>query len=269
MTRRPKRGEGREGDEPRGVAHVYEGPEVLTALLGRAGSALSAEEVTERFRSAQSHGEERSDAIPGLFEQEPRFASPDEARRLYGNLFGLWDRLAAGLPAGDDAPAVAEEPEREATPLPRRGAVAGEELTPEVVEAVWKHLAAMPEREKRRLRDRFENAQPDLAAWLEALPLPPEAGVAAQDLGFEAWAMFDVAFGDRVGAVAFKDLRAIEAEPPPAEAVQPALAAYAAEALDLVQEDDPAFAAADRAQVERVVAAVAAALTGAIAGEVN
>jgi hypothetical protein len=264
MTRRPKR---REAAELTGIARVYEGPELVSALLERAGSALSAPEVAERFRAAIAAGEDRSDAIPALFEAEPRFASPDEARRLYGNLFALWDRLAAGKDVGVDVPAA--DPEAavapgEPPPLPPRGAAARGELTPELVEAVWKHLSALPERERQRLEDRFENAQPDLAAWLDAAALPEAVAVAARDLAFEAWAMFDVAFGDRLGAPAFKDLRAVEAEPPPLEASQPALGAYATEALDLAQDDDPSFSAAERAQVERVIAAVAAALGSAV-----
>src|SRR5919204_5087327 len=105
MARRPKRGESR---EPLSIPHVYEGPEVVSALLARAGSPLGATEVAERFRAAHAAGADRSDAIPALFDAEPRFSSPDEARRLYGNLFALWDRIAAGRSADDDAPAVGE-----------------------------------------------------------------------------------------------------------------------------------------------------------------
>jgi hypothetical protein len=262
----------RRGEEARGPAipHVYEGPEVLSSLLARAGAPLPAKDVAERFRAAQARGDARGEAISALFTAEPRFGSPDDARRLYGNLFALWDRLAAGGAVEDDVPAA--EPDEDAAaepapPLPPRGAAEGDELTADVVEAVWKHLAAVDDRERRRLRDRFENAQPDLVAWLDAAPLPESGALAAQDLAFETWAMFDVAFGDRVAAVPFAALRALEREPPPLEAWQPALAAYAAEALDLAQDDDPAFGAAERAQVERVVAAVAAALGRGLAGD--
>ena len=53
-------------------------------------------------------------------------------------------------------------------------------------------------------------------------------------------------------------------EPPPLDAEQPALAAYAAEVLDLLSEEDETFGAGPRAQVERVVAAAAAALASAL-----
>jgi hypothetical protein len=246
---------------------VYEGPEVLTALLQRAGSPYTAQETAERFRRAQAAGEERSDVIPSLFQTEPRFDAPEAARRLYGNLFALWDRIAAGVSIADDAPAVVPEIPRAPPPLPARGTVRGTQLTPGVVEAVWKHLDALSERERRRLRDRFEAAQPDLTAWLDALPLADEAAAAVQDLAFEAWAMFDVAFGDRGEAVAFRELRNLEVEPPALETSQPALAAYVAEALDLVSEESPDLSVAGRAQVERVMATLALALADALAPE--
>jgi len=255
-----RRGRGREGAP--GIVPVYEGPEVLTSLLGRAGSPHGAEEVSARFAEAQRTGEPRGAVIPGLFPEEPHFATPEDARRLYGNLFGLWARLAAGLGPHDDAPEVAAEPEL--PPLPPRGALEGEVLPADLVEAVWKHLAAAAPREVQRRRDRFMNAQPDLAAWLDAVPLPETGGLAAADLVFEAWAMFDQAHGDRLEAVSYRSLRELEEEPPPLEETQPPLAAYAAEQLDVIQDEDPGFDETARAQVERAVAAGVAALAGAV-----
>jgi hypothetical protein len=259
MSRR--RGQGPEGQ---GIPGIYEGPEVLSSLLARAGAPLAAEEVAERFRKAQAAGEPRSSVIPGLFPDEPRFASPEEARRLYGNLFGLWARLAAGLGVHDDAPDV-WEPEAP-PPLPERGSQPGDVLTPELVERVWTALADSPPRDLQRRRDRFQHAQPDLVAWLEALALPGPAALAVQDLAFEAWAMLDQAFGERLQTVAFRALRELEKEPPPLDQVQPALAAYVAEQLDLSADDEagPALEPAARAQAERALATLGAALTGAV-----
>jgi hypothetical protein len=236
---------------------------VLTALLARAGSPHDAEAVAEAFARAQASGEPRSAVIPGLFPEEPRFESPDAARRLYGNLFGLWGRLAAGLGPHDDAPEVVPEPPPP-PPLPVRGIAAGRTVPADVVDAVWRHLAAAPPREVQRRRDRFQNAQPDLAAWLDAAPLPEAGALAVLDLAFESWAMLDQAFGERLGAAEYADLRALEDEPPPLEESQPALGAYAAEQLDLLADDDPSFGAAERAQVEKALAIAVAALTGAV-----
>ncbi len=253
----------RERERPEPPKGGYEGPEVLTALLAQAGSPHGAEEVAEHFRTATAAGEPRSDVIPSLFPEEPRFESPEAARRLYANLFGLWDRVAAGLGAEDDEPVVVETP----PPAPERGSVDGRVLPQEFVEASWRFLAALPEREVSRLRDRFQNLQPDIDAWLGEVELPDAGGIAAHDLVFEAWVMFDRAFDDRLGDVEWKELRDLEAEPPALESIQPALAAYVAEQLDNLEDEEPAFGAPERAQVEKVVAAAAAALTRVIADD--
>jgi hypothetical protein len=236
---------------------------VLTALLARAGSPHDAAAVAVVFARAQAVDEPRSAVIPGLFPTEPHFESPEAARRLYANLFGLWERLAAGLGPHDDAPEVVPEPPS-ASPLPTRGMASGRTVPADVVEAVWRHLAASPPRDVQRRRDRFQNVQPDLAAWLDAAPLPGPGALAALDLAFEGWAMLDQAFGDRLCPVEWKQLRAIQDEPPPLEQSQPAIALYAAEQLDILADEDPAFGAAERAQVEKVAAVALAALTRAV-----
>ena len=245
-----------------GLAPVYEGPEVLTSLLRQAGSPHDSEAVAGIFSRAQAAGEPRSAVIPALFPEEPRFASPEEARRLYSNLFGLWARLSAGLGPHDDAPEVAGEPAP--APVSERGTSGGETLPADLVEAVWRHLAAASPRELQSRRDRFQSSQPDLTGWLEATPIPDSGALAALDIAFESWAMFDQAFGDRLGAVDFDELRALEKEPPPVEQTQPALAVYVAEQLDVVADEDPAFGPEARAQVERIAATLAAAFTAAV-----
>ena len=63
MSRRRGGGSG----APGGIAPVYEGPDVLTALLSRAGSPHDADAVAEIFSRAQGAGEPRAAVIPGLF----------------------------------------------------------------------------------------------------------------------------------------------------------------------------------------------------------
>jgi hypothetical protein len=268
-----RRGKGPREDEHGGeLPGAYEGPEVLSALLRHVGSPHDAHEVAERFARAQSEGSDRSSVIPGLFPSEPRFDSPEHARRLYANLFGLWARLASGGGVQGDAPASAEASPVAApapvppppVPLPERGLAPGTELPPDVIEAVWRHLASAQQGEVTRLRDRFANGQPDLAAWLDAVELPDAGALAALDLAFEAWVMFDQAFGERLRAVEFRELRALEADPPALEDEQPAFAAYVGEQLDLLVDEDPAFDPAAREGVERVAAVVGGALTRAV-----
>ncbi|HQR29678.1 MAG TPA: hypothetical protein PLL32_04650, partial [Anaeromyxobacteraceae bacterium] len=136
---------------------------------------------------------------------------------------------------------------------------------PAFVEQAWRWLAALPGRDVTRLRDRFQNLQPDLDAWLGEVEVPESGGLAAHDLVFETWAMMDQAFDDRLGDVDWRELRELEAEPPALESVQPALAGYVAEQLDNLEDEDPAFGVAERAQVERVIAAAGAALTRVVA----
>ena len=59
MSKRERRSSGAPG-----IAPEYEGPQVLDALLARAGCPLGATEVEERFREAIAAGIERSDAVP-------------------------------------------------------------------------------------------------------------------------------------------------------------------------------------------------------------
>jgi hypothetical protein len=259
MTKR--RGSGRQA--PTGIDASYEGPEVLTELLRRAGSPHGAEEAAAAFAQAQKKGEPRSAVIPGLFPEEPRFDGPDAARRLYANLFGLWARVASGLGPHDDAPVTVDEPPPP-PPLPERGSTTGDTVPAEVVEVVWRHLAALSPREVQRRRDRFQNVQPDLAAWLETIPLPESGGLAALDLAFEAWAMMDQAFGDRLDAVNHRDLRELEKEPPVLEGTQPAIASYVGEQLDNLSDEDTSFRPEERAQVEKALATVVGALTDAV-----
>lgn len=263
MSRRPRRGEGGGTGAAAGLPPIYEGPEVLEALLRRAGASLGGEDVIARFTQAVAQREPRNAVIPALFAEEPRFASPEEARRLYGNLFGLWARLEAGLGAHDDAPDVVPEPPPP-PPLPERGMTPGTQAPAELVEAVWKNLAAMPPRELARRRDRYMNVQADVVAWLDATPLPEAGALAVTDLAFEAWAVLDQAFGERLAMADWKTLARLAKEPPPAEATQPALAAYAAEALDTLAAEDDAFDDGARAQVEKVVATLLAGFTAAL-----
>ncbi len=263
MSRRPRRGAPGGAGAATGLPPIYEGPEVLSALLARAGAAVDAEEVIARFTRAVAQREPRGAVIPTLFTAEPRFASPEEARRLYGNLFGLYARLEAGLGAHDDAPDVVAEPPAP-PPLPERGLTPGRLVPAEVVDAVWRDMTAAAPRDLDRRRDRYMNVQADVVTWLDGVPLPEAGALAATDLAFELWLMLDQAFGERLAMVEWRALKRLEREPPPAATTQPALAAYAAEALDVLAAEDDAFDEAARAQLEKVVATLLAAFTAAL-----
>jgi len=63
---------------------------------------LTVTQVANTMRQAQTAGETSANAIPRLFEGEPRFPDPATAARVYGNLLGLWDLLLAGEPLEQD-----------------------------------------------------------------------------------------------------------------------------------------------------------------------
>jgi hypothetical protein len=258
VTKRPNKTR-----SPGGLTPIYEGPEVVGALLAKAGSPFDVEEVAARFSAAIAADETRAMVIPSLFEEEPHFASPEDARRLYANLFGLWLRMVEGRGLNDDAPDVMPEPPKPA-PLPERGSCAGDSPPADVVEGMWRRLAEAGERDLRRLRDRFSNTQPEIEAWLDELQLTDAAVAAVHELAFETWAVFDQCFGERLGVAEWSDLRALEREPPAVEVDHPALATYLSEQLDNHSDEDPNFGAPERAQVERAIGAIAAALSGAV-----
>src|SRR2546423_4153246 len=97
----------RERDSGAPLPRVYEGEAVLAELLAVAGSPLPVATVKDVFAQAHAAHDPPSEAIPALFPEEPHFPSPELARRLYGNLFGLWDRVARGQL---DEPRRAPEP---------------------------------------------------------------------------------------------------------------------------------------------------------------
>lgn len=234
------------------LPRVYEGQKVLAELMARVGSVLSPDDVKSLFAQAQKAGERPAQIFPELFDGEPRFPSPEEAKRLYGNLFGLWDRLAAGKPP---EPRGKDEQPPQPTPLPPPAPLAeGErQLSDAFVEQGFSALTTLPPKEARRLRDRFEQRESELVEVLRLLGLAPSAEEAAVDLAFELWLLCTWALGERVGRTTFSSLRS--AAP---QGSQPALQRYIAEWLaEAALEEEEPLAAADREKIEPVLAAAA------------
>src|SRR5690606_6014440 len=96
----------------------FMGPDALTDLLAIAGSRFDADGAWVVLSTAHREGRTAGEAIPALFDGEPRISSPDHARLLYGNLLALWDFLEAGLtpPLGPDAGETAAPPPRPRAP---------------------------------------------------------------------------------------------------------------------------------------------------------
>ncbi|HEY0839300.1 MAG TPA: hypothetical protein VGD74_03870, partial [Vulgatibacter sp.] len=263
-----------EGETGSGLARVFEGMEVLDRLLARSGAEVDGRGATSRFAAAIAEGKTAPQVIPGLFPKEPRFGGPEEAMRLYGNLFGVWDRLASGMDPESIARPV-ERPaaagEEEAPPagpppveLPPRGSIEGREVPHEVVEGTWMLLADLAPRERTRRHDRYSNLQSELSEW--ARLADGLSGVGQETLEllcFEIAEMFDHAFGDRFGAVRFRTLESTSGDE--ADRLQPYAADYVAETLDEAEdEDEEALTSDERRKVEAHARRALVAMTAAV-----
>lgn len=244
---------------------------MLDRLLAKAGAEVDGRGAASRFAAAIAEGKLPPQVIPGLFPKEPRFGGPEEAMRLYGNLFGVWDRLASGEdPAALDrvAPAPEEEEALPAGPppveLPPRGSVEGREVPHEVVEGTWMLLADLVPRERTRRHDRYGNVQSELSEW--ARLADGLSGVGQETLEllcFELAEMFDHAFGDRFGAVRYRALEAAAGDD--ADRLQPYAADYVAETLDEAEDEvEEGLTDEERRQVEAYARRAIVAMTGAV-----
>lgn len=283
MGGKRKEGRGRRvAVEPPMLPRVFEGKEVLDRLLGELGAQVDARGAVRRFAAAIAEGKEPPEVFPGLFTEEPRFRAPEDALRLYGNLFGLWDRLEEGEdpeellaaqppPRGEagngeteDVDEIVLEPQVE---LPPKGSVPGTEVPVEVVEGTWQKLASLPSRERTRQQDRYINLQPELAEW--ARTVEGLSGVAQETLEylcFELSEMFDNAFGPRMQAVRYRDL--VDASPDEAPELQPYAYDYLLDTLDEAEiDDEEALLPDERQHIEHYAQQALVALTGAVRDE--
>jgi hypothetical protein len=218
--------------------HRFEGAEILDGLLDLAGSPLDTQETLGRFVAGHAEGAAASEVIPTLFVSEPRFPDPALARRLYQNLFGLWDIVASGrtVELEPTAPPQREKRIRPAPPQPFDPAQGPDTA---FVERAWRYLEELPEGDPRaleRLTHGFENRQDALVQWLDEAGLADEAYATTRYLLFELFAMIDLGWPAGVGAVTRQSL---EGAPEQGSGDVPtALRAYADEALFESELDD-------------------------------
>jgi hypothetical protein len=225
------------------LSRVYEGAPVLEALLAAVGAPHPAEAVKALFKEAQLAGALPSEVFPGLFEAEPKFASPEAARRLYGNLFGLWDRIAAGQL---DEPRSRSEKAAPPPPIPPPPEVEGALIPDGFVQAALGALTTLPEKERTRQRDRFEQRESELCDAIRQMNLSPGAEQAGLDLAFEVWLLCGWSLGARAGRCDFSAL-----QKPTPQGSQPALDRFIAEWLGEAEldEEEP-LSASERQKLE-------------------
>jgi hypothetical protein len=200
--------------------------------------------------------------LEALFDDEPRFPSPADARALYSNLFGLWDLVASGaaLDLSKPVPRVkAKKPPPPAAPGPY-GAQGPDGAW---VEQAWRYLEGARPEGLNRLRDAFENKQDALLLWLDGSGLSDLGFGVSQLLFFELFAMLELGSAHGVGAVSLKALE-------PGAALQrvevpPALAAYAEDAVfEAEQDEESPLSAAEAKALRQLVESGLAALWGAL-----
>ncbi|NTX06483.1 MULTISPECIES: hypothetical protein [Myxococcus] len=238
----------------------FEGAQTLDGLLEVSGSPCDTAEVLARMQAAHAEGRPHSDVIPGLFEEEPRFPSPDIARLLYQNLLGLWDLVEEGRAVRlEDGPRP-PRPKKVKAPLPQ--AFHPDEPTGEFVEAAWRYLED-DEKARTRLMHSFENRQDALLGALDAAGLTDEGYGVARHLLFELYAMLELGWSPGVASVRPAALVADTTAPP----VPQSLRTYADEALfEAEQDEEQPLTAQELEAVRTLVRSGLAALWGARKG---
>ena len=207
----------------------FEGRARLQGLLEKAGVLADVEDIAEAFRAAQKDDLPPATVINALFEDEPQFPSPRDARALFGNLFGLWELLQTGATVDLKAPTVrprAAPPPSPPTFFPKEGPDDG------WVEKAWRYLEVAPAKEQQRLRHAYDHRTDWLVTWLDEQGLSGLGFAFAQHLLFELFSMLELGSPKGIGvaeAPVNKDEQVL---------VPPALAAYAEEAVFEAEHDE-------------------------------
>ncbi|WP_095979125.1 hypothetical protein [Melittangium boletus] len=242
--------------------HHFEGAPVLDELLALAGTSHDSLTVLAHMRQAHAEGRSSQDVVPHLFDREPRFGSPELARRFFQNLLGLWDLVAEGKPVRLEEGPRPPRPKKEKVDPPAPFAP-GEPDTA-FVEAAWRYLED-DDKGRTRLHDVFENRQDALLGELDAAGLTDEGYAVARHLLFELHAMLELGWPQGMASVPPEALRGPGTEASP---VPTALTAYADEALfEAEQDEEHPLTPEELTRVRSLVKRGTAALWGARKGK--
>jgi hypothetical protein len=169
------------------IERSFEGRVVLEKLLAASGTIADAEDVAGAFEKAVKEGVPAPVVIQALWEDEPRFESPDDAARLFGNLLGLYELIAEGQKVDLSAPGAKVKREKATRPEPF-----GEEgPTDAFVESAWRWFDDFP-KERQRFEHAFENRQDALISWLDDAGLDDAGFALARHLVGEVFAMLEL-----------------------------------------------------------------------------
>lgn len=166
------------------VDRAFEGQAVLQKLLTASGTLADVEDVVGAFQQAVKEGVPAPVVIQALWDDEPRFESPRDAARLFGNLLGLFELVEAGKPLQltKSGPKVKREKAPRPEPFGKEGP------TDVFVEAAWRWFDDFP-KERQRFEHAFENTQDELVSWLDASGLEDAGFGLARHLVGEVYAM--------------------------------------------------------------------------------
>ena len=207
----------------------FEGRARLQALLEKAGVLAEVEDVAEAFRAAQKDDLPPATVINALFEDEPQFPSPKDARALFGNLFGLWELLQSGASVDLKAPADRPGP----PPPPTAPTFFAKEGPDDAwVERTWRYLEVAPPKALQKLQHAYDHRTDWLVTWLDEQGLSGLGFGLSQHLLFELFAMLELGSPRGIGIVDAP----VNGEK--AVLVPPALAAYAEEAVFEAEHDE-------------------------------
>ncbi len=213
-------------DDTEELPRRYEGQATLQKLLAGSGTVADVEDVVGAFEKAVAQGVSANVVISALWDDEPRFESPDAARRLFGNLLALYDLVERKEPIALAEGAAPRELARAKAPKPDPWT--GEVPDEAYLEACFRYLHDWP-KERARLNDVLENVHDAVLQWLDAEGLSDAAYGLARQLAFDTFAALELA-GRAPGSV--------ELPPPTSPTLPAALEAWLEEALTEASTDD-------------------------------
>lgn len=233
------------------VERSFEGREVLQKLLSGSGSLADVEDVAEAFKKAVKQNVPAPVVIQALWEDEPRFESPDQAAQLFGNLLGLYELVASG--AAIDLSVKGAKIKREKTQKPEP--FGDQEPGDHFIEAAWRYFDDFP-KERQRFEHAFENRQDPLVSWLDASGLEDAGFALARHLIGEVFAMLELG-GREVKTLHEEDLPKTAS----LEALPRALSEWIEDSVfEATSDEAEPLPEAQAAQVRDVVARAAAAM---------
>lgn len=169
------------------IDRSFEGQEVLQKLLAQSGSIADVDDVADAFKQAVKQNVPAPVVIQALWEDEPRFNSPDEAAQLFSNLLGLYELVASG--AKLDLGAKSVKVKREKAQKPETFGTG--EPDDHFIEAAWRYFDDFP-KERQRFEHAFENRQDTLVSWLDGSGLDDAGFALARHLVGEVFAMLEL-----------------------------------------------------------------------------